>query len=99
MSEIDRLVVAWVSAQQRHFSNSTRGIATVEQRMAWEQEAKQIIAAHDAEVRADERRRVLDLLPLPDEDARSGMIHARALIAAPQPEGTLNKAGFSIDPY
>ena len=52
MSDISRLVVAWVSAQQRHFHNSTRGIATVEQRLEWEREAEEIIAAHDAEVLA-----------------------------------------------
>lgn len=40
-----------------------------------------VFDATDA-IRADERRRVLDLLPLPGEDARSGMLHARALIAA-----------------
>lgn len=51
MSDINRLVVAWVSAQQRHFYNSTRGIATVEQRLAWEAEAEQIIADHESELR------------------------------------------------
>ena len=50
MSDINRLVAAWVSAQQRHFYASTRGIATPEQRMAWEREAEEIIAAHDADV-------------------------------------------------
>ena len=50
MSDISRLVAAWVFAQQRHFYESTRGIATPEQRMAWEREAEEIIAAHDAEV-------------------------------------------------
>lgn len=53
MSDINRLVVAWVSAQQRHFCNSTRGIATPEQRLAWEAEAEQIIAQHDQELRAE----------------------------------------------
>ena len=47
---ISSLVVAWVSAHQRHFCNSTRGIATPEQRIEWEREAEEIIAAHDAEV-------------------------------------------------
>ena len=60
MSDISRLVVAWVSAQQRHFCNSTRGIATVEQRLAWEAEAEQIIADHEAELRADERRKIAE---------------------------------------
>lgn len=50
MSDISRLAVAWVSAQQRHYRQSTRGIATVEQRLEWEREAEEIIAAHDAEV-------------------------------------------------
>ena len=52
MSDISRLVVAWVSAQQRHYRQSTRGIATVEQRLEWEREAEGIIAAHDREVAA-----------------------------------------------
>ena len=52
MSDIGRLVVAWVSAQQRHYRQSTRGIATVEQRLEWEREAEEIIAAHDREVAA-----------------------------------------------
>ena len=56
MSDISRLVVAWVSAQQRHFYASTRGIATPEQRMAWEREAEEIIAAHDREVAAQALR-------------------------------------------
>ena len=60
MSDISRLVVAWVSAQQRYFCNSTRGIATVEQRLAWEAEAEQIIADHEAELRADERRKIAE---------------------------------------
>ena len=46
---IGDLVAAWVFAQQRHFHTSTRGLATPGQRMAWEREAKEIIAAHDAE--------------------------------------------------
>lgn len=50
MSDISRLVVAWVSAQQRHYRQSTRGIATAEQRLEWEREAEGIIAAHDREV-------------------------------------------------
>ena len=52
MSDISRLVVAWVSAQQRHYHSSTRGIATPEQRREWEREAEAIIAAHDREVAA-----------------------------------------------
>ena len=52
MSDISRLVVAWVSAKQRHFHQSTRGVATVEQRLEWEREAEAIIAAHDREVAA-----------------------------------------------
>ena len=52
MSDISRLVVAWVSAQQRHYRQSTRGIATVEQRLEWEREAEAIIAAHAREVAA-----------------------------------------------
>lgn len=40
------------------------------------------LAEHDRQVAARTRREVLNALPLPDEDARSGMIHARALIAA-----------------
>ena len=52
MSDISRLVVAWVSAQQRHYRQSTRGIATLEQRLEWEREAEAIIAAHDREVAA-----------------------------------------------
>ncbi|WRS29635.1 hypothetical protein U6G28_08915 [Actinomycetaceae bacterium MB13-C1-2] len=62
MSDISRLVVAWVSTQQRHFYNSTRGIATVEQRLAWEAEAEQIIADHESEIRADEQRKALEKL-------------------------------------
>ena len=60
MNNISSLVEAWVSTRQRHFCNSTRGIATVEQRLAWEAEAEQIIADHEAELRADERRRVAE---------------------------------------
>ena len=56
MSDISRLVVAWVSAQQRHYHQSTRGIATVEQRLEWEREAEEIIAAHDREVAAQALR-------------------------------------------
>ena len=56
MSDISRLVVAWVSAQQRHFHNSTRGIATVEQRLTWEREAEEIIAQHDREIAANTLR-------------------------------------------
>ena len=56
MSDIGRLVVAWVSAQQRHYRQSTRGIATVEQRLEWEREAEEIIAAHDREVAAQALR-------------------------------------------
>ena len=33
MSDINRLVVAWVSAQQRHYRQSTRGILIVA--MVW----------------------------------------------------------------
>lgn len=62
---IDSLVVAWVSAQQRHFHHSTRGIATPEERMAWEREAKEIIAAHDAEV---EKRAAINALRDAAED-------------------------------
>lgn len=40
------------------------------------------LAEHDRQVAERTRREVLNALPLPDEDARSGMIHARALIAA-----------------
>ena len=52
MSDINRLAVAWVSAQQSHYHQSTRGIATPEQRLEWEREAEEIIAAHDREVAA-----------------------------------------------
>ena len=51
---IGDLVVAWVSAQQRHFYASTRGIATPEQRMAWEREAEEIIAAHADGIERDQ---------------------------------------------
>lgn len=40
------------------------------------------LAQHDRGVAAKALRSVLDLLPTPDQDARSGMIHARGLIAA-----------------
>ena len=56
MSDISRLVVAWVSAQQRHYRQSTRGIATVEQRLVWEREAEGIIAQHDREIAANTLR-------------------------------------------
>ena len=62
MSDISRLVAAWVSAQQRHFHNSTRGIATVEQRLVWEREAEEIIAQHDREVAAKTLRKLEDEL-------------------------------------
>ena len=60
MSDISRLVVAWVSAQQRHYRQSTRGIATVEQRLKWEREAEGSIAAHDREVAAQALRDAAD---------------------------------------
>ena len=60
VSDISRLVVAWVSAQQRHYRQSTRGIATVEQRLEWEREAEAIIAAHDREVAAKALRDAAD---------------------------------------
>lgn len=48
--DISRLVVAWVSTQQRHYSNKTRGIATPEQRLAWEKEGEEIVANHDRQL-------------------------------------------------
>lgn len=60
MSDVGRLVVAWVSARQRHYRQSTRGIATVEQRLEWEREAEGIIAAHDREVAAKALREAAD---------------------------------------
>ena len=74
---IGDLVVAWVSAQQRHFYASTRGIATPEQRMAWEREAEEIIAAHDREVAAQALRDAAQEWPLIIRDGVSrGSVHA-----------------------
>ena len=67
MSDINRLVVAWVSAQQRHYHQSTRGIATVEQRLEWEREAEEIIAAHDREVAAQALRGAAKDIYLPGD--------------------------------
>lgn len=77
MSDISRLVVAWVSAQQRHYRQSTRGIATVEQRLEWEREAEAIIAAHDREVAAQALRDAAQEWPLIIRDGVSrGSVHA-----------------------
>ena len=67
VSDISRLVAAWVSAQQRHFHNSTRGIATVEQRLVWEREAEEIIAQHDREVAAKALRDAAKDIYLPGD--------------------------------
>ena len=48
----DRLAplrAAYVTQMQRAYSQSTRGIATPEQRRAWEADARGMIAAHDRE--------------------------------------------------
>ena len=67
MSDISRLVVAWVSAQQRHYRQSTRGIATVEQLLEWEREAEEIVAQHDREVAARALRDAAKDLYLPGD--------------------------------
>ena len=77
MSDISRLVAAWVSAQQRHYRQSTRGIATVEQRLEWEREAEGIIAAHDREVAVRALRDAAQEWPLIIRDGVSrGSVHA-----------------------
>ena len=86
---ISSLVVAWVSAQQRHFHNSTRGVATPEQRIEWEREAEAIIAAHDREVAAQALRDAAkdatyggrvswDRLPAPGRRSIASWLRARA---------------------
>lgn len=53
------LRAAYVNQMKRLHSQKTRGIATPEQRRVWEDEARGMLAAHDAQVRAEEREKVL----------------------------------------
>ena len=50
---MESLIASYVTQRQRAWAQSSRGIATPERRAAWEEEARDAIAAHDAEAKAE----------------------------------------------